>query len=92
MFTFTGNSLPYVIREVDLALVDGPKDFLIVLSIKWRLSAKQDIHDDATAPDIAFAVIGLLQDFWSNIIRCSYGLGKLLIWVKFEGSSKINYL
>ena len=48
--------------EADIAEGNVVKNLLVVLPVERRVTAQQDVHDDATGPDIAFLIVFLLQD------------------------------
>ena len=65
--SFIGNILPLDPLEADIAEGNVVKDLLVVLPVEWRVPAQQDVHDDATGPDIAFLIVFLLQDLWRDV-------------------------
>lgn len=78
--------------ERKLANTDFLNDFIVVLSVKRRLSAQQNVCDHTNRPNIAFVRITFVQNFWRNIKRCSEHLIKRSISIKNSRSPKVNDL
>ena len=57
-----GDIFPLDPLEADIAEGNVVKNLLVVLPVERRVTAQQDVHDDATGPDIAFLIVFLLQD------------------------------
>lgn len=53
----------------EITLFDTFYNFLIVLPIKGRVAAEEDISQNTAAPDITLVVIVLQKDFRGYVIR-----------------------
>lgn len=62
-----------------LAGFDFFEDFRVVLSSEGRASTNEEIHDNATAPDVALEVVVGVEDLWRNVERRASNSGKLVV-------------
>jgi hypothetical protein len=56
---------------------------IVIRSIKWRISAQQNIHDDSNAPQIAFLIVIITEHLRGDVVRCSKLLVHFLVVVEY---------
>ena len=76
--------------KCEVALQDLLSQQIVRGRVEWRLSAQENEHDDATAPQITLLVIMLSPYLRCNIIRRTYLLCQGNVWLLHDGYSEIN--
>ena len=62
--------MPFRFVECVLASQDAIDDFLIGLTVEWRVAAEQNVENDTDAPEVALMVVAAPQHFRCNVIGC----------------------
>ncbi len=91
-FSFITDAAPLGPRYDEGALLDFLENFLVVFASEGWVAAEQNIHDDATAPDVTFLVVSFHYNFGRNIIRRTKLMVHLSIGVKNPARAKVNDL
>jgi len=65
-------------------------DVFVLLSTKWRLTAKHDEHNDSHTPNIALSSVASLQHFWCDVVRRTIGLVHNFVGHNSFGQAEVN--
>ena len=87
-----GDVGPYSVLEVEGSLSNLLHDVLVALSIEGWHTGEKDVGDDSARPDVALAVIVLVENLWGNVVWGSEFLVKVSAWVVHQGGTEINDL
>lgn len=90
VFGFVGNGEPVFFSERKVSFHDFRINLLVCFPIERWITAKHDIKDHSSRPDIAFLVIVFRKHFRSNIVNCSVFLVHVLVLVEVLAGSKID--
>ena len=68
---FFGNIVPFFAIEVEFAPLDHFQYLLVVITVKWRVSAEQNVEDASGRPHVALDAVVTGQDFGRDVVRRS---------------------
>jgi len=69
--SFFGNLFPLLSVEVEFSLLDCPKNLLIIVSIEWWVTTKENVKDTTSRSEIARFVVVSGKDLRGDIVWCT---------------------
>ena len=81
---------PLVSSHVIFTNFDESHDFKVMICIERWSARQKGVHDDSTAPDVAFVVVILIEDLGRQVVWCSLSVSELMTFWKFDRKAKIN--
>lgn len=84
--------MPDAVLKLDPTLTDLLHDVLIGLTIEGRHTRQEDVGDDTSRPNVTLFIVVLVENFGSNIIRCSKFFVEISFRIIDERGTEINDL
>ena len=84
--------MPDAVIEVERALAHLLHDILIGLSVEGRHSREKNVSNDTSGPDIALAVVVLVEDLGGDVVRSAELLVEVTVGVVDEGGAEVDDL